>query len=97
MNREDALRQLATERRFSTATAGETLQGLSQAFQIALAPRDLAFFEFHREEPCHEVARACAAGHAWHGDESGDRGDTPRKPHWHRLEQETLQRVTRKT
>ncbi|MES2918852.1 MAG: hypothetical protein V4729_09575 [Pseudomonadota bacterium] len=97
MTREDALRQLATEPRFSTVTAGDALQGLSQAFQLALTPRDLAFFEFHRDDPCHEVARACAGGHNWRGDETCDSGDKPRKPHWRRLEQETLEKVTRKT
>lgn len=96
MTRPEALHQLAHDTRYATVTAGQALYRLSRAFQVALEPRDLAFFDFHREEPCHEVARACAAGHNWHGDESGDSEGRPRKPHWRALEQEVLPEVIRK-
>lgn len=97
MTRQDALQLLAADQRYRGLTAGDALRQLSQAFQIALEPRDLAFFEFHRDDPCHEVARACAAGHVWHGDENGESGAAPRKPHWHKLEQDVVPQVIRKT
>lgn len=96
MSREEALRQLATDSRTLGLTAGEALRQLTQAYKVALDARDLAFFEFHAEEPCHEVARACAAGHAWTGDERCEASDKPRKPHWHKLEQEVVPQVIRK-
>lgn len=96
MTRQDALHHLATDPRTAGLTAGTALRRLTQAFKVALEPRDLAFFEFHAEDPCHEVARACAAGHAWHGDESGDAANRPRRPHWHTLEQEVVAQVIRK-
>lgn len=97
MTRQDALQLLAGNNRFANVTAGEALYCLTQAFKIALDPRDLAFFEFHAADPCHEVARACAAGHVWHGDENG--GETsgqPRKPHWRTLERDVVTDVIRK-
>lgn len=97
MTRHDALLLLATDKRYGDLTAGDALRQLRQAFQIALTPRDLAFFEFHRDDPCHEVARACAGGHVWRGDESGESVEAPRKPHWHKLEQEVVPQVIRKT
>lgn len=96
MTRQDALHQLATDPRTTGLTASDALRQLTQAFKVALEARDLAFFEFHAEEPCHEVARACAAGHAWHGDENGETANKPRKPHWHKLEQEVVPQVIRK-
>lgn len=96
MTRQDALHHLATDTRTAGLTAGDALRRLTQAFKVALDPRDLAFFEFHAEDPCHEVARACAAGHAWRGDESCEDTNKPRKPHWHKLEQEVVPQVIRK-
>lgn len=93
MTRQDALHHLATAPRTAGLTAGDALLQLTQAFKVALDARDLAFFEFHAPEPCHEVARACAAGHAWHGDESREERN---KPHWRGLEQEILPQVIRK-
>jgi hypothetical protein len=94
MTRDEALQHLATDNRYAMMTAGEAVHGLSQAYAVALTSRDLAFLEFHGEDPCHEVARACAAGHVWHGG-CGD-GDKPRKPHWRALEQEVVPQVVRK-
>lgn len=91
MTRDEALHHLATDHRYAMVTAGEAVHGLTQAYALALTPRDLAFLEFHGEEPCHEAARACAAGHVWHGG-SGERD----KPRWHALEQEVLPQVVRK-
>lgn len=96
MTRDEALHQLATDNRTLGLTAGEALRQLTQAYKIALDPRDLAFFEFHGEDPCHEVARACAAGHHWRGDESCEDTDKPRKPHWNKLEQDVVPQVIRK-
>lgn len=96
MTRQDALLLLASDNRFLNLTAGEALRQLTQAFKVALDARDLAFFEFHGEDPCHEVARACAAGHVWHGDESCEVSDKPRKPHWGKLEREVVPDVIRK-
>lgn len=96
MNRPEALRQLGHDPRYASFTAGEALDRLSHAFQVALEPRDLAFFAFHRDEPCHEVARACAGGHRWRGDESRDAAERLRRPHWHGLEQMVLPAVIRK-
>lgn len=93
MTRTEALQSLASDHRFALLTAGEALEHLTQAYKIALEPRDLAFFEFHGEEPCIEVARACLSGHVWHGDESCEVSDKPRKPHWHKLEQEVTRDV----
>lgn len=94
MTREEALQHLATDSHYATLTAGAAVHSLTQAYARALTPRDLAFLDFHGEDPCHEVARACAAGHVWHGG-CGD-GDKPRKPHWHTLEQEVVAQVLRK-
>lgn len=94
MTRDEALQHLATDKRYATLTAGAAVRQLTQAFARALTPRDLAFLDFHGEDPCHEVARACAAGHVWHGG-SGE-GEKPRKPHWHAREQAVLPRVVRK-
>lgn len=97
MTRHEALQQLATDPRYLGLTAGEALRQLSQAFQIALVARDLAFFELHRDDPCHEVARACAGGHVWRGDENGESAAATRKPHWNKLEQQVVPQVIRKT
>lgn len=96
MTRPEALYQLAHDARYANITAGEALRRLSHAFQVALEPRDLAFFEFHHEEPCHEVARACAGGRRWRGDESCTAEEKPRKPHWRALEHEVVPEVIRK-
>lgn len=92
MTRTEALQILGTDQRYSQMTAGEALASLTQAFKIALEPRDLAFFDFHAEEPCHEVARACLAGHVWTGCDETQK----QKPHWRKLEQEVVQEVIRK-
>lgn len=96
MTRDEALQILASDHGFAQLTASEAIRSLSQAFQLALEPRDLAFFEFHGKEPCIEVARACRAGHVWHPDESCEAGEHPRKPRWHALEQEVVPQVVRK-
>lgn len=96
MTRREALQLLATDPKFTPLTAGAALRHLTQAFKVALEPRDLAFFEFHGEEPCMEVARACLAGRVWHGDESCTASERPRKPHWQTLEREVVPEVIRK-
>lgn len=96
MNRDEALQILSTDLRHAQQTAHEALCTLTQAFQRALIARDLAFFEFHGDEPCLEVARACRAGWVWHPTENCETGEMPRKPRWHALEQEILPQVIRK-
>jgi hypothetical protein len=93
MTRSEALQSLATEARFAQLTAGQALQALTHAYQVALDKRDLAFFEFHAEDPCHEVARACLGGHVWRGDENNPQRA---KPHWRQLEKEVVPEVVRK-
>ena len=93
MTRNEALQILASDNRFAQLTAGEALEHLTQAFKIALEPRDLAFFEFHAPEPSHEVARACLAGWVWTGDENSDQRQ---KPHWEKLERQVVRDVIRK-
>ncbi|MFZ5561665.1 MAG: hypothetical protein ACOY41_09115 [Pseudomonadota bacterium] len=93
MTREEALQILATDQQFAQLTAGEALNRLSQAFKVALEPRDLAFFEFHAPEPSHEVARACLGGRVWRGDENSDQRQ---KPHWEQLERKVVREVIRK-
>jgi hypothetical protein len=97
MTRDEALQILATDHGYAQMTAHEAIHSLTQAFQRALESRDLAFFEFHGEDPCIEVARACRAGHVWHPTESCTTGEPPRKPRWHALEQEVVPQVIRKT
>lgn len=92
MTRNEALQQLATAHKYAQMTAGGALASLTQAFKNALEPRDFAFFEFHSEEPCHEVARAALAGHVWHGCDESQK----QKPHWRKLEQEVMREVIRK-
>lgn len=96
MTRQDALQLLARDSRYRNLTAGEVLFQLTQAFKVALDSRDVAFFEFHGDEPCQEVARACAAGHVWHGNENGAMNRRLRKPHWQGLQQSVVPDVIRK-
>lgn len=70
ISREITLGYMAAGKRFSCLTAGEALVSLTPTLTQSLAERDRHFFKSHAEEPCHDVARACSAGHVWRGDEN---------------------------
>lgn len=69
-SREKVLEYLATDYRVAGFTAGEALSGITPAMSLLLSQEDQHFFRLHADDPCHEVARACNAGHVWHGDEN---------------------------
>jgi hypothetical protein len=69
-SREKVLAHLATDHRVAGLTAGEALAGMSHSMSSLLLQQDQHFFRRHADDPCHEVARACSAGHVWHGDEN---------------------------
>lgn len=68
-SRERVLEYLATDSRVAGLTAGEALAGLTPTMNLLLS-QDQHFFLRHADDPCHEVARACNAGHVWHGNEN---------------------------
>ncbi|RJX32637.1 MAG: hypothetical protein C4516_03920 [Oxalobacter sp.] len=70
ISRERVLEYLATDSRVGGLTAGEALVSITPAMLLLLTQEDQHFFRRHADEPCHEVARACNAGHVWHGDEN---------------------------
>ena len=69
-SRDKVLDYLATDYHFAGLTAGEALAGMAPATVSLLFQEDRHFFDVHADEPCHEVARACHAGHVWHGNEN---------------------------
>lgn len=69
-SREKVLEYLATDYRVAGLTAGEALAGITPAMSLLLFQEDQHFFRLHADDPCHEVARACNAGHVWHGNEN---------------------------
>lgn len=69
-NREGVLEYLAADMRVAGLTAGDALTDLTPAMSSMLTQEDRSFFRRHAAEPCHEVARACRAGHVWHGNEN---------------------------
>lgn len=69
-SRENVLAYLAAEMSVASLTAGQALGSLSPVMGQLLTQEDQNFFRRHADEPCHEVARACKAGHVWHGDEN---------------------------
>lgn len=69
-SREAVLEYLASDMRVASLTAGDALVGLTPPMSLMLTQEDQFFFRRHAEEPCHEVARACKAGHVWHGNEN---------------------------
>ena len=69
-SREAVLEYLASDMRVASLTAGDALVGLAPPMSLMLTQEDQSFFRRHAEEPCHEVARACKAGHVWHGNEN---------------------------
>lgn len=69
-SREKILEYLATDNRVAGLTAGEALAGITPNTILFLSQKDQHFFSHHGDDPCHEVARACNAGHVWHGDEN---------------------------
>ena len=69
-SRENTLSHLAGDMRFASLTAGQALTDMSPSMNWALDEEDQRFFQRHADDPCHEVARACRAGHVWHGDEN---------------------------
>lgn len=68
-SRERVLEYLAADYRVAGLTAGEAFAGITPTMSLLLS-QDQHFFRRHAEEPCHEVARACHAGHVWHGNEN---------------------------
>ncbi len=68
--REKVLDYLATDYHVTSLTAGEAFIGITPDMAMHLTQDDKHFFQIHGDEPCHEVARACNAGHVWHGDEN---------------------------
>lgn len=70
-SREGVLEYLAADMRVANLTAHQALASLTPAMSSMLTQEDQSFFRRHAEEPCHEVARACKAGHVWHGNENG--------------------------
>lgn len=96
MTRDEALQILSTDHGYAQLTAGAAIRSLTQALQRALEPADMAFFEFHGDEPCIEVARACRAGRVWHPAERCEAGDPPRKPRLHAIAQDVVPQVIRK-
>lgn len=70
-SRESTLDHLAVDMRFASLTAGQALASLTPSMSLTLEQKDQHFFQRHADDPCHEVARACSAGHIWHGDENG--------------------------
>lgn len=69
-NRESTRNHLATDFHFASLTAGQALARLTPSMSSILKQKDQHFFGRHADDPCHEVARACSAGHVWHGDEN---------------------------
>jgi ABC-type Fe3+-citrate transport system substrate-binding protein len=69
-SREHVLEHLAAEMRVADLTAAQALASLTPAMRQLMTQEDQNFFRRHADEPCHEVARACKAGHVWHGDEN---------------------------
>lgn len=69
-SREHVLEYLAAEARVANLTAAQALASLTPAMLQLMTQEDQHFFRRHADEPCHEVARACKAGHVWHGDEN---------------------------
>jgi ABC-type Fe3+-citrate transport system substrate-binding protein len=69
-SRERVLEYLVTDYRVAGLTAGEALAGINPNMILLLSQEDQYFFRLHADEPCHEVARACNAGHVWHGNEN---------------------------
>lgn len=69
-SREHVLEHLAAEMRIADLTAAQALASLTPAMRQWMTQEDQNFFNRHADEPCHEVARACKAGHVWHGDEN---------------------------
>ncbi len=70
LNRDSTLSHLASDTRYALMTASQALASLTPSVSLSLESRDRHFFKHHGEDPCHEVARACMAGHVWHGDEN---------------------------
>lgn len=69
-SREKVLEYLSTDYHVSDLTAGEALTSITPAMNLLLSHDDQHFFGLHADDPCHEVARACNAGHVWHGNEN---------------------------
>lgn len=69
-SRERVLEYLAADYRVAGITAGEALAGITPTLLLLLSQKDQHFFRRHADEPCQEVARACNAGHVWHGNEN---------------------------
>lgn len=69
-SRERVLEYLAADYRVAGVTAGEALTGITPAMGLVLSEADQRFFLRHADDPCHEVARACNAGHVWRGNEN---------------------------
>lgn len=69
-SREKVIEYLATDYHVTSVTAGEALTRITPAMALFLTQDDKHFFQRHGDDPCHEVAKACNAGHVWHGNEN---------------------------
>ncbi len=69
-SREKVLEYLTSDYHVAGVTAGEVLTKITPAMASFLTQNDKHFFQLHGNDPCHEVAKACNAGHVWHGDEN---------------------------